>query len=262
MICFRMKPHHVTTALLAVLLLVGARAAPARPQGIHACKRVLHRIAKQRTRGRSSCVVFDVDNTLVDARGRTREALNRFARQHRLPHLVNRPLRDMGFDAAETAKRLMMPRRLRPAFERFWHDFFWSPGNLRFDPAIAQTVELAQAAKAAGADVYYLTGRTQLLHDATRRHLIELGLPDLDRSHHLLTKPRIGNPTTGFKVDAIASLAKRYDQVAWSLTDAPQEADAISRSLPAIRSLWLDFAVLPPGRQTAGPKIPSIVVRP
>jgi hypothetical protein len=249
--------------LLCLLVLASTSAqVHARPRGTHACERALHRIAKRSTKGQSSCVVFDVDNTLVDARGRTREALNRFARKHRLPHLVNRPLREMGFDGVETARRLQLPRALRPAFAEYWHTFFWSPENVKFDPAIAKTVKLARAAKEAGAEVYYLTGRTHYLHEATRSRLMELGLPDLDQAHHLITKPRIGVPTTGFKVEAIAKLAKRFDHVGFSLTDAPYEAAAIGQNLPAVRSIWLDFAILPPGARAPSQEIPSIIVRP
>lgn len=228
----------------------GARAPRA---GIRHCEATIRSL-----RGTGGCVVFDIDNTLVDARGRTRAAWRAYcaADPGAAPRRV--PLSRIGWDGAETARRLELDEQRGAAFAQHWERFFWTPANLHHDTGIRQTKRLARLAAAAGLEVFYVTGRVRGLKDATIAQLAAHELPYADRSH-VICKSRVGVSTVDFKRAALARLgAKRA--IGWYMTDSRREIAALQRDL-GLPCVLVDFPVQAPSTTKIAPRTPRIVVR-
>jgi phosphoglycolate phosphatase-like HAD superfamily hydrolase len=195
-----------------------------------------------------ACVVVDIDNTLVDTRARTRAAATAFARQNPgLGALASLPLSRIGYDGRATARALGLDRNQVEAFHAHWERFFWKPQNFRHDRPIRQTVQLARQAKAAGAEVYYLTGRIESLKPTTLSQLRRLGLPDADRAH-VLCKPSIAVDTAQFKRRAVQGLLKNGHRIGWFMSDSRRDIKAVQGLIPARSCVLVDFPVQPAGK--------------
>lgn len=229
-----------------------------------ACRVALREVRAHAAAGRRPCVVFDIDNTLVDTRARTQAAAHSFGRQARrgAPQAASvRALRRLalgavGYDARATAAQLDLPSSATAAFQRHWLRFFWKPSNLRHDRPIRATIALARRAKAAGAEVFYLTGRTRALSAATILQLASLGLPDADVAH-VLTKPEVAVPTGRFKRDAMQHLLAQKRPIGWFMTDSASDIAAV-KSLPDVRPILIGFPVNPAHAPPVAPQTPVL----
>lgn len=211
--------------------------------GLGVCRAALRQIPGQ-TR---ACVVVDIDNTLVDTRARTQAAAAAFARQKpALGLLASLPLSRVGYDGRATARALGLEHKEVEAFHAHWDRFFWRPQNFRFDRPIRQTVQLTRQAKAAGAEVFYLTGRIESLKPTTLAQLRRLGLPDADGAH-VLCKPSMGLDTAAFKRKAVQGLLKNGHRVAWFMSDSRRDIKAVQGLIPARSCVLVDFPVQPAG---------------
>ena len=268
----------VATALLVIL--GSAERAEARPArrarrsarrpllkatpGQRLCRRALRRIAHAARRGRKVCVVFDIDNTLVDTRHRTLAALRAFTQTDPAlagltdparARLARTPLSKVRYDGASTAAAIGLSGSQALGFDRFWQRFFWSPENFRHDVPIAQTTRLARQAKTAGAEVYYLTGRVAALGSETLTQLAALGLPDAD-AKHLLCKPAEGVRTDAFKRQELSRLRREGHRIAFFLSDAQSDLAAVADlRLP---SVLVDFPVGPKDAPSLSPRTPRL----
>ncbi|MFH1131461.1 MAG: hypothetical protein V1754_09005 [Pseudomonadota bacterium] len=157
----------------------------------------------------------------------------------------------VGYDALQTARRFGLSKKMSRAFHQFWLSFFWDPKNLRLDRPIDTTVALAKEASAAGAEVFYLTGRVKsYLRDgrkmdskgATLEELRQLRLPNAD-SRHLMCKPRLGVETSPFKQSSLEKLLARGREIAWVMTDSTNEMAYLQKRLPNLPFVWVDFPV-------------------
>jgi hypothetical protein len=220
--------------------------------GVRHCERVIESL-----RGTGGCVVFDVDNTLVDARGRTRAAWASFRRENRCAVPRRIPLRCIGWDGAATARRLRLGKKASAAFAAHWERFFWNPRNLHHDTRIRKTMRLARLAAEAELEVYYVTGRVEQLKAATIRELADKGLPFADKQH-VICKPAISLPTTDFKIDALGRLGKQQT-IGWYMTDSRCEIASLQRKLN-LPCVLVDFPVSSPAWARVAPGTPRIVI--
>lgn len=237
-------------ALLGLLTaLAEARAEQAR-SGVAFCRKVTRQLRP------GACVVFDIDNTLVDTRHRTRAAAEAFARRNpRARALAGLPIHAVQRDGRATALRAGLDPRSAEAFHRFWERFFWSPRNLLLDGPLPQTIALARRAKAAGAEVYYLTGRVEALKRGTLAQLAAHGLPDADAAH-VLCKPAVSVRTGAFKREALAQLRASGKAVRWFMTDSRSELAALAGA--RIPTVLVDFPVNAPDEPALARPVPTI----
>jgi len=163
-------------------------------------------------------VVTDVDYSVVDPRPRTQGAVRAFG-------MGRWALRLMGWDGTETAARLGHGRATQRRFQGFWNDFFWSPDHLELDRALA-TAEVLARAKAAGAEILYLTGRNDELNLKTQERLAALGFPD---AHNVRTK-REGEDTILFKEGWLRRLQAEGKRVLFYMSESPDEIEAARRA--------------------------------
>lgn len=266
--------RHWLSLLAAAALLVGLARAEARPTlqakrllrrsgprvkatpGQRLCRRALRRIARDTRRGRKVCVVFDIDNTLVDTRHRTLAALRAFASTDPAFAALSRaPLSKVRYDGASTAAAVGLTGSQAASFDRFWQRFFWQPENFRHDLPIAQTTRLARQAKAAGAEVYYLTGRVAALGKGTLTQLAALGLPDAD-AKHVLCKSEVGVRTGAFKRQELSRLRREGHRIGFFLSDAKSDLAAVADlRLPGV---LVDFPVGPKDAPALSPRTPRL----
>jgi hypothetical protein len=151
------------------------------------------------TAGQRCAIVFDIDNTLVDTRYRTLAAAREFGRRFGIRQLASARIEDIGIDGRSTCLNLGVKGRWIMAFQAFWLRFFWDPKNFHYDRTIKVTAKLAKRASDLGAEVFYLTGRTELLRDGSRTELQDKKFPNADDAH-LIMKPRLGIDTTMYKI--------------------------------------------------------------
>ncbi len=100
---------------------------------------------------RVRCAVFDIDNTLFDARERFGVALRKFG--------VRSP-REMPFELQK----------------EFWRAYM-DPGLLGLDRPLQRTIEMVQDAKMRGLRVVLVTGRYEWLRRETAIQLMSSGVP-------------------------------------------------------------------------------------
>ncbi|MDK2372239.1 MAG: HAD family acid phosphatase [Candidatus Korarchaeota archaeon] len=97
------------------------------------------------------CAVFDIDNTLFDARNRFEVAISRFG--------VRSP-RELPFELQK----------------EFWRDFM-DPSLLKLDRPLYRAIEMVHDAKKRGLRVVLITGRYEWLRRDTILQLMAAGIP-------------------------------------------------------------------------------------
>ncbi len=220
---------------------------PPTTDGRRFCAEVLAEIRARTQRGERCQVVFDIDNTLVDTRWRTVEAAHRFGERHDVPRLRALTLDEAGVDGRATCLGLGFgPGALTDTFHAFWSSFFWNPAAFGFDQPIAEVVALAREASAAGAEVFYLTGRIAALKPATLAQLERLGLPNADAAH-LACKPSLEQRTPRFKELWLREALAGGAHLGFFFSEGSRDLAHLRATLGPLPLVRLDFPVDTPG---------------
>lgn len=210
-------------------------------------------------KGERVVVVFDIDNTLFDSRARTAAAANVYGEQHGIQALIDLLPEDVGLNGTETAKKAGITNAaVIKDFSKFWSAFFFDGAHYDFDTPIASTIAWAKAAKKAGAEVVYLTGREQKAESDTRAQLEAAGLPDTD-AKHVISKPATAGATPAFKASEFQKLTKTA-HVAWFLTESQRDIAAVQQAVPRVPCVVLDYPLGDGTTVTANPGTPHIAV--
>ena len=202
-------------------------------------KQALAEIKQRTARGEKVAVAFDVDNTLVDTRGRVLAIGKKFDQLHGTTYFKGKSSKAMGNDAKETAQLLRMtPDHAKKFGSLFFREFFKGE-NYKNDTKIRSTVELAKKAAAAGADVYYVTARTQSEERFTVDQLKKAGLPDAD-DHFVVSKPKMRDKTPEYKAKELEHLATSYDFVPFFITESRADIAGVQRLDAPVTSVLLE----------------------
>lgn len=195
---------------------------------------------KRRTQaGERVAVTFDIDNTLVDTRGRVLSLGKEFDKLNGTSYFKGKTARAMGNDAKETAAALKMsPEHAKKFSAHFFRNFFKGE-NYKNDLKIRQTIELAKQAAAAGADVYYVTARTQSEESFTITQLKTVGLPSVD-DNFVVSKPRMKDKTADYKAGELVRIAAQYDYVPWFITESRADIAGVQDKDVPVKSVLLD----------------------
>jgi len=253
LICLTLLPLPMDVALADV-----SRRSTMRTDGRRFCNKALSRISRRTRQKKRTIVVFDIDNTLVDTRHRTLAAARTFMKRRTATATAPAPrgaMRSIGmhlvrFDGKQTATRLGLKGKDATAFNKHWERFFWNPKNLKLDTAIKDTVKLAKKAKAAGAEVYYITGRINALKEGTVEQLRRHGLPDVD-GDHVICKPNprpaprggkpLFTPTAPFKLQQVKRLLRGGGKLGWFMSDSRDDVATLQKGLGCRGCVWVDF---------------------
>ncbi|MEW5740624.1 MAG: HAD family acid phosphatase [Myxococcota bacterium] len=199
----------------------------------------LAEIRRRTQAGEKVAVTFDVDNTLVDTRGRVLALGKDFDKAHGTSYFKGKKAKEMGNDAKETAALVRMsPEHAKKFSSHFFRNFFKGE-NYEHDLQIRQTVNLARKAAAAGADVYYVTARTQSEETFTIKQLQAIGLPTVDDAF-VVSKPKMKDKTADYKAAELVRIAAQYDYVPWFITESRADIAGVQDKNVPVKSVLLD----------------------
>lgn len=198
----------------------------------------LTEIKKRTQNGERVAVSFDVDNTLVDTRGRALAIGKAFDKANGTTYFKGKTSKSMGNDAKETAALVRMTPDHAKKFSALWFRMFFKGENYRHDLKISATIDLAKKAAAAGADVYFVTARTQSEESFTIAQLEAAGLDTDD--HFVVSKPRMKDKTPEYKAAELTKIAERYDYVGWFVTESRADIAGVQKLDAPVKSVLLE----------------------
>ena len=198
----------------------------------------LTEIRKRTQAGERVAVSFDVDNTLVDTRGRALAIGKAFDAANGTTYFKGKNAKQMGNDAKETAALVRMKPEHAKKFSAMWFRMFFKGENYQHDLKIQQTIDLAKKAAAAGADVYFVTARTQSEEPFTIAQLERFGLDTDD--HFVVSKPRMKDKTPEYKATELTKLAEQYDYVGWFVTESRADIAGVQKLDAPVKSVLLE----------------------
>jgi hypothetical protein len=194
---------------------------------------------KRRTQaGEKVAVSFDVDNTLVDTRGRVLGIGKDFDKANGTHYFDGKTSKQMGNDAKETAGLVKMKPEHAKKFSAFFFREFFKGENYKNDSAMRSTVNLAKKAAAAGADVFYVTARTQSEEQFTIDQLKKAGLPA--DTFKVVSKPKMSVKTVEYKAAELSKIAGNYDFVGWFMTESKKDIAGVQKLNAPVKSVLLE----------------------
>ncbi|MEW5850891.1 MAG: HAD family acid phosphatase [Myxococcota bacterium] len=207
--------------------------------GIAFCHAALKDIRERTARGEKVRVVFDLDNTLFDTRVRTVAVAHAYDKARGTSHFANLRVEDVGRDGKHTAERMGLPANVVEDFRAFWDKGFWDGANMVHDTPMPHMAALAHAAKSAGAEIVYLTGRVTALHEASLAQLVRAGLPDGD-ADNLYCKPGLGMRTAPFKEQMMEAWQQQGIHIAFFVTEGRRDIAHLQKEAPTVPCVLLD----------------------
>lgn len=230
-----------------------------------ALTRVLRAIVRARDAGETPVLLFDIDDTLVRARGRNMRIMRELAadpalrarfgsaldalagpdpnrmRYHFKESLRAHGLADEGFLAAATA---------------FWEVRFFEREYLPEDPPVPGAKRFLEECLALGGVIVYFTGRWEDMRLGTLDALARWGLPPPDgRSVHLVMKPRKEMKDADFKDAALKDIS-RLGTVVAGFENEPKHVNMFKRFLPSAHIVFLDTSHSAPMDEAGRPLLP------
>ena len=199
----------------------------------------LNEIANRTAAGGRCAVTFDIDNTLVDTRGRALAVGALFDARYATTWFQGKSPTDVGNDAKETATLLALPEAEAALLKKFWFRYFLKGKYYEHDLPIAPTIALANDASAAGAHVHYVTARTQSEAAFTLAELARVGLPVLEPSFVVHKAHLKGDSTAVYKTNELRRIAAAYDYVPWFLTESRADLRGIQKLGPPVQTVLL-----------------------
>ena len=214
---------------------------PAPPDGRKFCDAALSDIKVRTARGEKVRVVFDIDDTLSESRARTLVVAKSWDKANGTNHFDRLVLAQVGQNGTETAKAFNLPDDVAAAFQAHWDVAFWKGDNFAHDTPIAPMVTLAKQAKAAGAEVVFLTGRIDALETATIAQLQRFGLKDVN-ADTVVSKTDLSVRTGEFKTQWLEQSEASGNHLAFFITESRRDVAAIQRGFDGAPTVLFDSA--------------------
>ncbi|MBL8950313.1 MAG: hypothetical protein JNK82_06030 [Myxococcaceae bacterium] len=213
-------------------------AKPASPDGKAFVTAALKDIAARTARGEKVRVVFDIDDTLADTRARTLAIAKAWDAANGTSYFGRLTLAQVAHTGLDTARALNLPWPAEKAFVDHWSVAFWDGASFAHDLPIPETIALAKAAKAAGAELVYLTGRWDDREhhtiDQLRRFGLEAG-PD-----NVVSKPGPSTLTVPFKAGWLEQSRLDGFHCAFFITESRRDIAGIQAAGEPAVSVLLD----------------------
>jgi len=201
--------------------------------------------------GQTPVAVFDLDSTLFSTQPRNWAILQEFAQGSRVPPLLKEKLAtlrssDMRWNAMDDLRRNgFADESTLQQLRDFWFLRFFRDEYLAHDVPLPGATEFVREMHAAGATVYYLTGRDEPnMGKGTRRSLVSHGFPFEEPRVHLRLKPMFEEHDLGFKQRVIAELG-RAGQVVVCAENEPANANMFFAAFPDAHHLLLETVCSP-----------------
>lgn len=199
------------------------------PDGWRFCEAALADIKARKARGEKVRAVFDIDDTLSESRQRTLCLAKDWDTAHGTNFFSQLKISQVRATGFETAQALGLPAPLTRAFQEYWDVEFWKAERFVHDTPIVPMVKLAERARAAGAQVIFLTGRVDSLKEATIAQLRRFGLKDVTEKT-VVSKEDLSVGTAQFKVKWLEQSANEGHHLAFFVTESRRDVAAIQQS--------------------------------
>lgn len=211
---------------------------------------VLDRVEESSAAGEKPVVIFDLDDTLLNARSRTRTILKDFVNaadiQTRFPKEAKKvaklKLKETRYDLKDTLAGIQVTDEafLKEA-SAFWLQKFFSNEYCADDLVISGAGAYVREIKRNGAHIVYLTGRDiPRMEICTLESLEKNGFP-MGEHATLLMKPKKELDDLQFKKDAFVQIRKLGTVVA-GFENEPANVNAFFEEWPEGQMVFLDTA--------------------
>jgi hypothetical protein len=195
--------------------------------------------------------VFDLDSTLYSTQERNWAILQEFASRStahpRLrEHMGKLTAAEMGWNAMDDLRRVGFGHEPTLAeLRHFWFHRFFRDEYLAHDVPLPGALDFVRDLHAAGATVYYLSGRDEPnMGRGTRKSLAAHGFP-LDQGRaHVRLKPRFEEDDLVFKRRVVVELA-RAGEVITAAENEPENANMFFAAFPQAHVLFLETVCSP-----------------
>lgn len=201
-------------------------------------------LARAREAGAEGIVAFDLDSTLLDNRPRQARILREYGALNGLAALADHHADQwQGWDArvamaASGLDRDLIDAHLAP-FRSFWKDRFFTSEYCVEDRAIAGAAAYVAAVRAAGARVFYVTGRYEEMRRGTLICFERTRFPVPDgRDTELIMKPAPEEHDDLYKARAHSIVRERGRLVA-AFDNEPAHINGYRESFPDAISIHL-----------------------
>lgn len=232
--------------------------APSSTDGRAFCESALLDIKARSARGEKVRVVFDVDDTLSESRARTLAVAKDWDRANGTSYFSRLVVAQVGQNGTETAKAMGLPDEVVTKFQAHWDVEFWKGERFVHDTPIGPTVELAKKARAAGAEVIFLTGRVEELEGATIAQLQRFGLSGVDGST-VVSKADLSVRTAAFKTQWLTESAEAGHHLAFFITESRRDVAAIQQGVTGAPTVLVASAFS--GETAVDPSTPIFPLR-
>jgi predicted secreted acid phosphatase len=194
-------------------------------------------------------VVFDLDDTLLDARERSFRVIQDFANQSEIQEkfpkeskkIKSISIQDLHWGLEDSFKSIgIMDERLIQKAKLFWSEHFFTNEYCKSDRPILGAVEYVKSVYVWGAKVVYLTGRdSPRMKNGTEPNLKSLGFPlDSDRAV-LLLKPSATGDDLMYKVAQVSTI-KEMGKVIAVFENEPANINAFQQAFPQAKIIFVD----------------------
>ncbi|HKA88248.1 MAG TPA: hypothetical protein VKE22_11300 [Haliangiales bacterium] len=201
----------------------------------------------ERARGTHRAVtIFDLDSTLFSTQQRNHTILLEFVAMVGAPQDLARAVAtlgpaDMGWNVIDDLKKRGFTHE--PTLQRlrsFWRDRFFRDEYLRHDLPLPGAVRYVCDLYAAGATIFYLTGRDEPgMGRGTRASLSSHGFPLAGDRIHLRLKPRFEDDDLAFKRRVLLEIRAAGDVVG-VFENEPANANLFAEAFPAAQVVFLE----------------------
>lgn len=210
-------------------------------------------------------VIFDLDSTLFCVSPRTEAILRKLGSEDFFKsqfETAAETLRSIKVLPSDWGPRAVM-QRLNPAgpielfhaVRDFWRKHFFSSGFLHHDEIYPLADEYVRHLLAAGAEIFYLTGRPdKSMREGTLKALEKWNFP-LKSNLHLLMKPDEQEADEHFKTTVLKKMAPEFDHI-WFFENEPLIIDEVRVAVPQIRIVYVD--TVHSGKSTPPTDLPRI----
>jgi hypothetical protein len=228
-------------------------------------RRILDRSSATHSHGGRSCVVFDLDGTLVDNRPRTlailRELAEHWAAQALYPTEVARlrttVLGELAYLASDSLALLGVSGAAAQLAETFWKIRFFSDDYMKHDVALPGAVDFAKGCHERGANLIYFTGRDlPNMGVGSWLSLRDLGFPIGVPGTALVLKPDFDMPDEVYKRTQGPEL-KRMGTIVGAFDNEPGNCNVLLEQNAGVDSVFIDTQHLP-GAPALAPEVAVI----
>ena len=212
---------------------------------------ILFQILEDLRTFRNCAVVFDLDSTLFCVSPRSEVILHELSTEpwfrSRFPEaaLVLENIRvlpeEYGVKSALLRSGLVPSLDLQIAVRDYWRTKFFANSHLHHDLMYPGAAAFVSRVHAAGATVYYLTGRNDAkMREGTMKNLVDWKFPAIP-IERVIMKGSLDVSDENYKEVRLRDLSSSHDRV-WLFENEPVIIHQVRRALPALRIVYLDSA--------------------